>query len=40
MCEMVLGFVQTKPERGAPTPLSEGKFYQAGGSAWNANGGY
>ena len=32
-------FVQTIPRSGKPKPLEEGKTYEAGGSASNANGG-
>ena len=34
-----LGFKQTIPSSGAPPPLVEGKVYEAGGPAFNANGG-
>lgn len=33
------GFEQKVPNTGAPPPLVEGKLYQAGGPAFNANGG-
>lgn len=33
------GFNQTFPKNGAPPPLVEGKLYEAGGPAYNANGG-
>ena len=33
------GFTQLVPNTGTPPPLVEGKLYQAGGPAFNANGG-
>lgn len=33
------GFQQTIPETGTPPPLVEGKLYEAGGPAFDANGG-
>jgi hypothetical protein len=33
------GFKQKIPEHGEPPPLEEGKMYEAGGPASNANGG-
>ena len=33
------GFRQQFPTKGAPVALAEGKLYQAGGDAYNANGG-
>jgi hypothetical protein len=33
------GLRQTIPSAGAPPPLVEGKLYEAGGPAFNANGG-
>lgn len=34
------GLHQTIPETGTPPPLVEGKLYQAGGPAFDANGGW
>ena len=34
------GFEQNNPAEGPPPPLVEGKLYQAGGPATNANGGF
>lgn len=34
------GFVQKTPETGTPSPLVEGKVYEAGGPAANAHGGF
>jgi hypothetical protein len=34
------GFIQTIPATGAPPPIEEGKFYQAGGPAFDADGGW
>jgi hypothetical protein len=33
------GFAQTEPKTGTPPPLVEGKLYEAGGPALEANGG-
>lgn len=33
------GFIQVTPASGAPPPLTEGKTYDFGGPAYNANGG-
>lgn len=33
------GFRQLTPDQGAPPPLVEGKLYEAGGPAFEANGG-
>ncbi len=34
------GFIQKIPEHGEPSPLIEGKVYEAGGPNSNANGGF
>jgi hypothetical protein len=34
------GFIQKVPAVGTPSPLIEGKMYEAGGPAANANGGF
>jgi len=34
------GFVQEYPSNGLPAPLVEGKIYEVGGTAYNANGGF
>ncbi|HLA10130.1 MAG TPA: hypothetical protein VJ023_06015 [Pyrinomonadaceae bacterium] len=34
------GFVQEFPVNGTPTHLTEGKVYEVGGTAYNANGGF
>jgi len=34
------GFVQKEPQEGAPAELVEGKIYEAGGPAYDANGGF
>ena len=34
------GFIQVAPASGTPPPLIEGKVYEFGGPAYNANGGF